>query len=76
MAVRADRPEIRDWVEFVLLPNLSERAEMVNVDEPPAKFAIHRFEVEAAGGAGRTVMFKATSAGSRVAFIGVHRRSR
>src|SRR5262245_19890588 len=71
MAVGADGPEVRDRVQFVLLPDLAERTEMVDVNEALPKIAVYRLEVEPADGARCAVVFKATPASRRVALIRV-----
>jgi len=69
VAVRTNGPKIRDRVEFVLLSHLAEWTKMVDVNKALPQVAVHRLEVEAAGGAVCPVVLETTSAGSGVAFI-------
>src|SRR5262245_54006257 len=71
MAVGAGWPEVRDRVQFVLLPDLAERTEMVDVNETLPEIAVYRLEVQPADGARCPVVLKATSPSRRVAFVRV-----
>jgi hypothetical protein len=42
VAVRADGPEMFDWIDFVPLANTGKWAHMVNMDEPVRDFVVCR----------------------------------
>ena len=67
VAIRADRPQVPDWVKHVFAADRGEWLQMVHVDEPCAKCSISAFKVELANHTGYAVVGEANPAGGYIA---------
>ena len=72
MTVRTNRNQIFNWVYFVFLTNLSNRDNVVNVNETFAKVAINTHKIKFTNRANMTVVSNASCASFWVAFVSVY----
>ena len=72
MAVRTDREKVLYRIDFVLCPDLCQRLDVMNVNDPLAEGAIPLPEVEATRRAGCAVMVNAGVPCLTTALVSVH----
>ena len=69
VAVRADRPQVFNRVDFILRSDRCQGPNVVDMNEAQCRGAIVDAEVEATGNADCAVSFNTTSASDRISFV-------
>src|ERR1019366_8786869 len=72
MAVCAHRAEIPDWIEPVLLPSLSNRRDVVNLNVARSGFTVFCFEDESTSRARRAIVPETRRARSPIPLVSVN----
>src|SRR5262249_7327737 len=73
MTVRANWPQVLDWVDLVLAANFGQGTEVVDVDEPVGDRTIDRSERHSTDDARSPIFGDAESSGVRVTLVDVDR---
>jgi hypothetical protein len=73
VAVRANRSQISDRIQAILLPYSCDRYDMMDLDVPRSWFSVSRSEVETTDSTGPAVVLDTFLAGSPVSLVRVHK---